>query len=80
MCWEETEETVIHEDNLSGELQKERHHFLLMGLTLYGEILTPDICLGRFVKKSTSPKSREQQTKDIWREMQHEYLNVYEYA
>ena len=24
MCWEETEETIIQEDNLSGELQKER--------------------------------------------------------
>ena len=51
MCWEETEETVIHEDNLSGELQKERQHFLLMGLTLYGEILNTRHLLGVICKE-----------------------------
>ena len=51
MCWEETKETVIHEDNLSGELQKERQHFLLMGLTLYGEIYNTRHLLGEICKE-----------------------------
>ena len=51
MCWEETEETIIHDEYLSGELQKGRQHFLLMGLTLYGEILNTRHLLGEIYKE-----------------------------
>jgi hypothetical protein len=55
-------------------------HFLLMGLTLNEEIRHTKICLGRSTGEIYITISRRQQTKDIWKKMQHEYLYVYDYA
>ena len=52
MCWEETEETVIHEDiSQWGTAEGKTNIFCLWGLTLYGEILNTRHLLGEICKE-----------------------------
>ena len=51
MCWEETEETVIHEDNLSGELQKEKQTLSAYGADSIWRDLDTRHLLGEICKE-----------------------------
>ena len=51
MCWEETEETVIHEDISQWGTAEGKTTFSAYGLTLYGEILNTRHLLGEIYKE-----------------------------
>ena len=51
MCWEETEETVIHEDISQWGTAEGKTTFSAYGLTLYGEILNTRHLLGEICKE-----------------------------
>ena len=51
MCWEETEETVIHEDISQWGTAEGKTTFSAYGLTLYGEILNTQHLLGEICKE-----------------------------
>ena len=72
-----TEETVIHEDNLSGELQKERQTLSAYGDDSIWRDLNTRHLLGKIYREIyITQKQKNKQSKDIWQTMQHEYLNV----
>ena len=69
MCWEETEETVIHEDiSQWGTAEGKTTYFLLMGLTLYGEIYNTRHLLGEICKEIYITKSRRHDKQKIYGE------------
>ena len=51
MCWEETEETVIHEDISQWGTAEGKTTFSAYGLTLYGEIYNTRHLLGEICKE-----------------------------
>jgi hypothetical protein len=75
MCWEETEETVIHEGiSQWGTAEGQTDTFCLWADSIWRD-LTPDICLGRSITIHIT-HSRRTTNKGYMAQMQHEYLNV----
>ena len=81
MCCEETEETVIHEDiSQWGTAEGKTDTFCLWADSIWRDLNTRHL-LGEIYREIyITQKQKNKQSKDIWQKMQHEYLNVYEYA